>query len=87
MEQLTKANPEYQLTIADMTTYVDQTTVGSLRSAKVWVEVDVTGQPVGVSWKGLSIVEFRCRRGKWLCVGWEGVRGRMQDFMPDVAGV
>ena len=87
VKQLTKDYPEYQLTIADITTYVDQATAGALHSniAKVWVEVDVTGQPVGVSWKGLSIVEFRCIRGKWLCVGWEGLRGRMQDFMSEVA--
>ncbi|KAF2165414.1 hypothetical protein M409DRAFT_24264 [Zasmidium cellare ATCC 36951] len=61
--ELTIDHPQHHANPLDMTTYVDR----ELGHAKVFVNVEVTGCPVGIVRKSVAVVEFQLEGKEWKC--------------------
>ena len=69
--ELTTQHPQHYANPLDMTTYVER----ELGYAKVFLNVEVTGCPVGIVRKSVAVVEFQLEGADWKCIGWGSMVG------------
>ncbi|CZT21634.1 uncharacterized protein RCC_07499 [Ramularia collo-cygni] len=71
LSDVRSSNPEWEIHILDS----DAIPGPSKNFASLYINVEVHGLPVGVTWQSVGVYDFQCFDGEWLAISYRGFSG------------